>query len=82
LFPRLSCTAPHCSRRYQLRKINADRRPRIKGRFVKKGDIAGFLLAQAAAGSGADEDGLGGGGALEDDDLHVLMEGEDEGELM
>ncbi|EFJ40510.1 hypothetical protein VOLCADRAFT_69449, partial [Volvox carteri f. nagariensis] len=22
--------------RYQLRKINADKRPRIKGRFVKK----------------------------------------------
>ena len=24
--------------RYQLRKINADRRPRIKGRFIKKGE--------------------------------------------
>ena len=24
--------------RYQLRKINADKRPRIKGRFIKKGE--------------------------------------------
>ncbi|GIL86434.1 hypothetical protein Vretimale_11627 [Volvox reticuliferus] len=39
--------------RYQLRKINADKRPRIKGRFVKKEELAEFLAAQRCAGSAA-----------------------------
>ena len=38
--------------RYQLRKINADRRPRIKGRFIKKGE-EGHPEAVAAMGSQA-----------------------------
>ncbi|KAG2487294.1 hypothetical protein HYH03_014134 [Edaphochlamys debaryana] len=43
--------------RYQLRKINADKRPRIKGRFVKKEELEGFLAAQRA-GSGCMGDDL------------------------
>lgn len=41
--------------RYQLRKINADRRPRIKGRFVKKEDLAQYWADQAAAGGAGPE---------------------------
>ncbi|KAL6746034.1 CCT motif-domain-containing protein [Haematococcus lacustris] len=40
--------------RYTLRKVNADRRPRIKGRFVKKsepGQLYGPLLAEEGTGS-------------------------------
>ncbi|GFR50121.1 hypothetical protein Agub_g12271 [Astrephomene gubernaculifera] len=43
--------------RYQLRKINADKRPRIKGRFVKKEELAEFLAAQRAGGCGAGGEG-------------------------
>jgi len=32
--------------RYELRKINADRRPRIKGRFVKKEELQEYLRLQ------------------------------------
>jgi hypothetical protein len=35
--------------RYHLRKVNADKRPRIKGRFVKKGELAEMEAAAAAA---------------------------------
>mmetsp|Transcript_34779 Transcript_34779/g.88087 ORF Transcript_34779/g.88087 Transcript_34779/m.88087 type:complete len:385 (-) Transcript_34779:2027-3181(-) len=31
--------------RYQLRKINADKRPRIKGRFVKKSELAQYYAS-------------------------------------
>jgi len=34
--------------RYTLRKINADRRPRIKGRFIKKGEIVPGLETAAS----------------------------------
>ncbi|CAD7696391.1 unnamed protein product [Ostreobium quekettii] len=34
--------------RYELRKINADRRPRIKGRFVKKEELQEYLRLQQA----------------------------------
>ncbi len=37
--------------RYQLRKINADRRPRVKGRFVKKEEQ--HLYAHLLGGSGS-----------------------------
>lgn len=43
--------------RYQARKVNADKRPRIKGRFIKAGEEAGILAAAAAAAEAA------GGGA-------------------
>lgn len=33
--------------RYELRKINADRRPRIKGRFVKKEELEQYIKQQA-----------------------------------
>lgn len=33
--------------RYELRKINADRRPRIKGRFVKKEELEEYMKQQA-----------------------------------
>lgn len=33
--------------RYELRKINADRRPRIKGRFVKKEELEKYMEQQA-----------------------------------
>eukprot|EP00198_Chlamydomonas_reinhardtii_P011258 XP_001700595.1 predicted protein [Chlamydomonas reinhardtii] len=39
--------------RYQLRKINADKRPRIKGRFVKKDELASFLATQRGGGAAA-----------------------------
>eukprot|EP00803_Ostreobium_quekettii_P002664 evm.model.scf_867EXC.1 EVM.evm.TU.scf_867EXC.1 scf_867EXC:892-1178(+) len=32
--------------RYELRKINADRRPRIKGRFVRKEELEEYLRQQ------------------------------------
>lgn len=32
--------------RYHLRKINADKRPRIKGRFVKKEELEQYLKQQ------------------------------------
>ncbi|GMH45518.1 hypothetical protein BSKO_13475 [Bryopsis sp. KO-2023] len=35
--------------RYELRKINADRRPRIKGRFVKKEQLEEYLKNQQQA---------------------------------
>lgn len=35
--------------RYELRKINADRRPRIKGRFVKKEQLEEYLKSQQQA---------------------------------
>ncbi|KXZ44490.1 hypothetical protein GPECTOR_67g331 [Gonium pectorale] len=43
--------------RYQLRKINADKRPRIKGRFVKKEELADYLATQQAAAAFAADDG-------------------------
>jgi len=33
--------------RYAARKANADRRPRVKGRFVKASELAAYLAAQA-----------------------------------
>lgn len=33
--------------RYQLRKINADKRPRIKGRFVKKEELDEYMKVEA-----------------------------------
>jgi hypothetical protein len=39
--------------RYHLRKVNADKRPRIKGRFVKKGELV-EADANAAAAAAAD----------------------------
>jgi hypothetical protein len=33
----------HPACRYQLRKINADKRPRIKGRFVKKEELDEYM---------------------------------------
>lgn len=38
--------------RYQARKVNADKRPRVKGRFVKA-DEGAAILAAAAASAGA-----------------------------
>lgn len=35
--------------RYHLRKINADKRPRIKGRFVKKEELEEYLKGQGLA---------------------------------
>ncbi|KAK9815622.1 hypothetical protein WJX72_006996 [[Myrmecia] bisecta] len=32
--------------RYHMRKINADRRPRIKGRFVKASELADYMRSQ------------------------------------
>mmetsp|Transcript_10290 Transcript_10290/g.22073 ORF Transcript_10290/g.22073 Transcript_10290/m.22073 type:complete len:332 (+) Transcript_10290:199-1194(+) len=43
--------------RYQLRKINADKRPRIKGRFVKKCEGVGAGLGELCVGSGTLFDG-------------------------
>ncbi|GLI67726.1 hypothetical protein VaNZ11_011919 [Volvox africanus] len=55
--------------RYQLRKINADKRPRIKGRFVKKEELAEFLAAQrGTGGAAAREDPYYGFGAMDSDD--------------
>ncbi len=45
--------------RYQLRKINADKRPRIKGRFVKKEELEEFLAARQQQ-----QGAVGGGGGL------------------
>jgi hypothetical protein len=39
--------------RYHLRKVNADKRPRIKGRFVKKGELAEAEADDAAAAAAA-----------------------------
>jgi hypothetical protein len=39
--------------RYVARKVNADRRPRVKGRFVKAGEAAAILEAEAEAAAGA-----------------------------
>ena len=33
--------------RYAARKATADRRPRVKGRFVKASELAAYLAAQA-----------------------------------
>ncbi|GLC36735.1 hypothetical protein PLESTF_001315900 [Pleodorina starrii] len=41
--------------RYQLRKINADKRPRIKGRFVKKEELAEFLATQRGGAAAREE---------------------------
>jgi hypothetical protein len=44
-----SSRAARCARRYQLRKINADKRPRIKGRFVKKEELDDYVKGRPAA---------------------------------
>lgn len=41
--------------RYTVRKVNAERRPRVKGRFVKQGDLA--AMAAAAGGGGRSDSG-------------------------
>lgn len=33
--------------RYEMRKVNADKRPRIKGRFVKPEELQSYLNTQA-----------------------------------
>lgn len=59
--------------RYQLRKINADKRPRVKGRFVKKEDLADYY-ANAARLAAA-----GGSGTLDDeDDCGAMLDSDDE----
>lgn len=61
--------------RYQLRKINADKRPRIKGRFVKKEELDEYMRAHGPA-----SDGLGAAEVDdEDDDMEQYMfESDDE----
>jgi len=38
--------------RYEVRKLNAEKRPRMKGRFVKRASFPGAASAAAAAGAG------------------------------
>ncbi len=38
---------PALPHRYQLRKINADKRPRIKGRFVKKEELEQYMRGKS-----------------------------------
>ncbi|WIA36742.1 hypothetical protein OEZ86_008012 [Tetradesmus obliquus] len=52
--------------RYHLRKVNADRRPRVKGRFVKKGELAEMELAESAA-AAADDAACGTGYSVWDE---------------
>ena len=58
--------------RYQLRKINADRRPRVKGRFIKKEEQekVGAAAATGSEGSGREGSGSPAGqeSTLSDDD--------------
>lgn len=35
--------------RYEIRKLNAERRPRIKGRFVKREELAAMVAAGLVA---------------------------------
>ncbi len=51
----LTPTRLHMQIRYHLRKINADKRPRVKGRFVKKEELAAYL-ASIGASAPADDD--------------------------
>lgn len=69
--------------RYTLRKINADRRPRVKGRFIKKDALPAFYAARAAAAAAAEGvpplelaevDSL----SMDADDDCTSMEGEEE----
>jgi hypothetical protein len=52
--------------RYHLRKVNADKRPRVKGRFVKKGELA-EIEADAAAAAAAADDAAGYGSSVWDE---------------
>lgn len=65
--------------RYQLRKINADKRPRVKGRFVKKEDLEEYYAAAAkAAPGGLGLCGSGSGTLDEEDDCAAMLESDDE----
>ncbi len=55
--------------RYQLRKINADRRPRVKGRFIKKEEQENMAAGAAdASGGSASPDSLQAEGCAMSDD--------------